>query len=222
MDPNESQDDSFISANLLSVHTSGSVEEPPDVDQSRRSEGEDAGTISNNNSVSVLSSPARKRARVITLNLSSSSLKKRKFKPGHCRYCCRIRGRTDLEKHLKDSEMCCTLYFRELRVRSLDAVLTKLFPCLGCDKKGNFRLASHLRKSPHCFQIYKDKFNVQDVESLSTKLRSLSRQSQPSRQNLNRKLENQKAQSKRSSNKTISEAVNDYKRHSALSNWRYT
>ena len=214
MDPSDSQDESFL-------HTSGAVEEPPDPDQSPRSEREDVGTTSNNNSVSVLTSPARKRARVITLNLSSSSLKKRKFKPGHCRFCCRIRSRTDLERHLKESEMCCTLYFRELRVRSLDAVLTKLFPCLGCDKKGNFRLAYHLRQNHQCFEIYKEKFNVQDIESLSKKLRSLSRQSQPSRQNLNRRLENEKAQSKRSSNKTISEAVNDYKRHTALSNWRY-
>ena len=214
------QNDSFNSANLLSVHTSDS-EEPPDVDQSGRSETVDVVTISNNNSVSLLTSPARKRARLVTSNLSSSSLKKRKFKLGHCRYCCRIRSRTDLEQHLKDSEMCCTLYFRELRVRSLDAVLTKLFPCLGCDKKGNFKLAYHLRQSHHCFQIYKDKFNVQDVESLSKKLRSLSRQSQPSRQNFKRKLENEKAQSKTSSNKTISEAMNDYKRHTALSNWHY-
>ena len=207
MDLNDSEDDSSVSTNPVPEAAGGSVR---GVTRS-----------SNNNSVAALSSPARKRARVIVSHLSSSSLKKRKFKLSHCRYCCRVRGRTDLEKHLKESDVCLNLYLRELRVRSLDAVLMKLFPCLGCDKTGKFYITQHLRQSQQCLQVYQERFHVQDIGSLTKKLRNLSRQSQSSRQNLSRKLENQKAQSKVSSTKTISEAINDYKRNTALSNWRY-
>ena len=90
MDPNDLEEDSSIPTNPVPESGGGSGR-----------------SLTNNNSVTALSSPARKRARVIVANLSSSSLKKRKFKVRHCRYCCRIRGRTDLEKHLKEeSEVC--------------------------------------------------------------------------------------------------------------------
>ncbi len=119
-------------------------------------------SVQRNESI-LLSSPARKRSRAVISNLSSSSLKKRTTKSSHCKFCPRHKCRTSLEEHFKQSDTCLQLYCRELKVRNIDAVLIKCFPCLGCDKLGNFKLAVHLNKSPRCFRIYRDRFGVEDV-----------------------------------------------------------
>ena len=111
----------------------------------------------------LLSSPARKRSRAVISNLSSSSLKKRTTKTAHCKFCPRYKYRTSLEEHFRQSDTCLQLYCRELKVRNIEAVLIKCFPCLGCDKMGNFRLAVHLNKSPTCLRVYRDRFGVEDV-----------------------------------------------------------
>ena len=117
----------------------------------------------NANESILLSSPARKRSRAVISNLSSSSLKKRTRKLTHCKFCPRYKCRTSLEEHFKQSDPCLQLYCRELKVRNIDAVLIKCFPCLGCDKMGNFKLTVHLSKSPSCLRIYRDRFGVEDV-----------------------------------------------------------
>ena len=46
--------------------------------------------------------------------LSSSSLKRKKFKPIHCHYCSRIRcTRSQIEQHFAESQLCMSLYMRE-------------------------------------------------------------------------------------------------------------
>ena len=168
----------------------------------------------------IFSSPAKKRSRYVISHLSSSSLKKRTKKTSHCHFCPRQRCRTSLEQHLKESEECFNLYCRLLKVRSMNAVLLKLFSCLGCDKTGNFKLTPHLPKSLSCYKIYQSRFEATSIKDLSKKMKNCTRQSNSSRQSLSRKIENVKARESRADSKTVSQAVNDFKTSTALSNYR--
>ena len=168
----------------------------------------------------IISSPAKKRSRYVISHLSSSSLKKMTKKTSHCNFCPRHRCRTSLEQHLKESEECFNLYCRLLKVRSMNAVLLKLFNCLGCNKTGNFKLAPHLSKSPSCYKIYQSRFEASSIKDLSKKIKNCTRQSNSSRQSLSRKIENVKARESRADSKTVSQAVNDFKTSTALSNYR--
>lgn len=77
--------------------------------------------------------------------LSSSSLKKKQIKSVACRYCNRFKfGRKQIEDHLNQFEVCLALYEREFKVKSLDAVLSKMFRCISCGAQGNFQLKRHL------------------------------------------------------------------------------
>ena len=179
-------------------------------------------TVTNNNGEPerLFSSPIRRRPKCVIKHLSSSSLKKRIKKSSNCRFCIRNKTRESLEQHLNDSEVCYNLYCRMLKVRSIDAVLLKLFPCLGCDKDGNFKLALHLSKSPSCFEKYKDRFGGQDTKEISKRIKNITRQSNKSRQSLSRKIENVKAKDFRAETKTVTEAINGFKTSTALSNYK--
>ena len=174
----------------------------------------------NENEPLLLSSPARKRSRAVISNLSSSSLKKRTNKSSHCKFCPRYKCRTTLEEHFKLSDTCLQLYCRELKVRNIDAVLVKCFPCLGCNKVGNFKLAVHLSKNESCLRVYRERFAVEDVRYIAKKLKTLTRQSNTSRQSLSRRLENEKARDHKKETQTLSEAMNEFKQRTALSNYR--
>ena len=77
--------------------------------------------------------------------LTSSSLKRRQFKPSHCKYCSRFRNnRQQVEEHLRDSELCLSLYLREFKVNKLEAILMKLYRCISCGAGGTFQLKRHL------------------------------------------------------------------------------
>ena len=63
--------------------------------------------------------------------LSSSSVKRRRYKPVHCHFCARFKcTRSQLEEHFLQSELCLSLYMREMHVNSFDGVMLKLFNCL--------------------------------------------------------------------------------------------
>lgn len=91
-------------------------------------------------------SPSTKQRRVRMVRiLSSSSLKKQTIKTSPCKYCHRFRfGRAQLEAHLKENEICASLYMRAEKVRNLDAVLVKQFKCISCSSNGTFQLKRHL------------------------------------------------------------------------------
>ena len=51
--------------------------------------------------------------------LSTSSLKRRRVKPVHCRYCCRFRcTRDQIEQHFLDSEICLRESFKKSKKKS--------------------------------------------------------------------------------------------------------
>ena len=162
--------------------------------------------------------PPSNRSNVIIQNLSSASLKKRKKKLTHCRFCPRNILKKDFHEHLKKNDTCAQLYQRELRVNCVDAVLIKCFKCLGCSQVGNFRLKRHLDLHHRCFNIYKDKFQIQTTDELTQRLRNLNRQSAPSRQS----SERHQAYQRNVNHDTItdSQATNNFKRNIALANYR--
>ena len=254
----------------------------------------------------------RKHSRAVISNLSSSSLKMRKTKSSHCKFCPRYKCRSSLEEHFNLSDTCLQLYCRELKVRSLDAVLIKCFTCLGCDQIGKSKLAVHLSKNKRCLRVYQERFGVEDVRlvkficnqvthlifppaffacsvsrtmslpsnlhkimallppkvvryllrfitlagrvkmqdffwpssmfplttnflspwmphssssflhfrDVAKKIKTLLRQSNTSRQSLSRRLENEKIRDHRKESKTLSEAMNEFRQRTALSNYR--
>ena len=91
-------------------------------------------------------SPTTKQRRIrLAKIMSSSSLKKKRIKTSHCKYCNRFKfGRKQVEAHLKENEICASLYKRELKVHGTEGVLTKLYKCLACSSNGAFQLKRHL------------------------------------------------------------------------------
>ena len=169
--------------------------------------------VSNNNNTPR--TPTR-RSRALIKNLTSASLKKRMKKRSHCKYCQSNNNRLDLESHLQNYSVCAQLYMREFKVSCIDAVLIKCFQCLNCTKSGKFHLKRHLEENMRCFLVYKKKFNVENTSQLSQKLKNLNRQSCASRQTSQRRLEYKD----NGRSITISEAINNFKRSIALSNYR--
>ena len=153
--------------------------------------------------------------------LSSSSLKKKRKKTAHCKYCHKFTfNREQIENHFKDSELCYNLYLRELRVSCLNGTLVKIFRCVSCSTTGKFQVKRHLECNPICFEFYKRRFNVDSWDSLKNKLINLSRQSFASRSSLRRKLENIQSTNKKKDAKTITQSLNEFRRLTALSNYR--
>ena len=81
----------------------------------------------------------------LELSLPESDLEPSLLKTSPCKYCHRFRfGRAQLEAHLKENEICASLYKRAEKVRNLDAVLVKQFKCISCSSNGTFQLKRHL------------------------------------------------------------------------------
>ena len=91
-------------------------------------------------------SPASVRRQVrIARILSSSSLRKRQIKSVPCKYCMRFKfGRNQIEQHLIESTLCCSLYLREYKVRCINGILSKMFRCFACGEQGAFQLKRHI------------------------------------------------------------------------------
>ena len=128
-----------------------------------------------------------------------------------------VSTRQSLESHLLSNQTCADLYMREYKVRTLNAMLIKCFPCLNCSITRNFKLKKHLEENQQCLNYYKRKFGAESIDDIIKILRNLQRQSQPSRQPTQRRLN---YQNKEKESITVSEAINNFKRSIALSNYR--
>ena len=138
----------------------------------------------------------QQRNRNLEAYISSSSARRRIVKGEHCNYCHRFVQKADLENHLIQSEPCGNLYFRKFKVRTMDGLMLKLYQCLFCPTKSK-KLLTHLGSSPNCLDKYSRRFNVDSVEELKRKILNLRRQSQKSRQSLERRFENEEAKKKK-------------------------
>ena len=159
---------------------------------------------------------SKKSPIILVQNLSSSGLKRRIKKNNHCRFCNENKSRLNLEEHLLESVICGALYMRENMVRSIDAVLVKIFACLNCPMLRNTYLKPHLQKESSCLQYYRNKFNLNSVIEICQKIKKLKKQGQESRQSVARKLEYKNTKLP----KTVTESLNEYKRSIALANFR--
>ena len=131
--------------------------------------------------------------------LSSSSARRRVVKQTHCRYCIGEYNREDFEEHLLRSQNCLTLYLRSWHLKTLEAVLLKIFPCFYCDN--HFRqLKHHLRTQPNCFQQFKERFNVETISGVMRKIENLRKEDMKSRRSLARHFENEKAKENKKRN----------------------
>ena len=154
-------------------------------------------------------------------NLTSSSLKKRKFKEQDCKYCFRFKfNRQQLEAHLKASENCQLLYQREWKLNSIEGVLMKIYRCLSCTEKGNFQLKRHLNENENCFKFYKERYKVKSWEEIKSKMFNYTRSAHASRSSAKRKLENNLMISKKKSSITTIECLNKFRQETAFSNYR--
>ena len=150
-------------------------------------------------------------ARRVSRHLSSSSAKRRMVKESNCHFCREECTRLTLEHHLQTNPNCLILYSRKYHLKSVDAIILKIYPCLYCDQ--HFRqLSHHLQTQPECFQQFKEKFNVNSLGAVMKKVKCLKKQEYKSRQSLDRRFQNCKAKDKK---KAILKAdkVSDLNRH---------
>ena len=165
--------------------------------------------------------PQNHRADTVSRHLSSSSAKRRILKQSHCNFCREDCNKQTLENHLRTNENCLTLYLRKLHLKTLDAVLLKIYPCLYCDQP--FRqLSHHLQTQPECFQQFKARFNVSTLGAVVKKVKSFKREEYKSRRSLERQFENDKAKNLRKSllQKDKVQDLNKHCQQTAFSNYK--
>ena len=127
------------------------------------------------NPITPISSP-EKISNLAIKNLSSSSLKKRQKKTSNCKYCIRFTfSSQQLENHMLESEVCASLYMRHERVNTIDGVLLKIFKCLCCCSKENFKLKIHLERNNKCKKFYENKFKCQTWNDIKATILKLTR-----------------------------------------------
>lgn len=143
------------------------------------------------------------------------------MKTSHCNFCPAISASgSELEAHLHSSANCERYYLRNYKTKRVLPILIKVFNCLFCDVPGNIRITSHLQKSERCKTLYFEKFQTDNMEVLQKKLNLLRKQTMPSK--VNRKLELEKAKSKRENElqrKTEADMLNSYRKETCFANF---
>ena len=154
--------------------------------------------------------------------LSSSSAKRRMIKQTDCHFCPADLNRDTIEEHLKTSQDCLTLYLRKLHLKTLDAVILKIYPCLYCEVPFH-KLSIHLQTQPECLRQFKEKFNVTSLSAVIKKISNLKKQEYKSRRSLERQFETAKAKSKKKaklSSATPEDYLNKHLQQTAFSNYK--
>ena len=96
--------------------------------------------------------------------LSSGSARRRTVKHSNCLFCRFDCEKIILENHLKDSDICLTLYKRKLHCSSIDGVLHKIYDksCLFC--QGQVKSVKfHLETNRDCCNQYFLRYNVETI-----------------------------------------------------------
>ena len=103
------------------------------------------------------------RANMIHRYLSSSSAKRRRVKDTICYFCHGEYNSLTFEAHLLSSVDCQTLYMRSMHLRSVDAVMVSLFPCLYCQTPVT-QLSNHLKSNASCREKFQQRFKVGSIK----------------------------------------------------------
>ena len=134
--------------------------------------------------------------RPVNRYLSSSSAKRRMIKQTNCNFCPVEVDRESIEEHLQTSNDCLTLYLRHLHLKSLEAVILKIYPCLFCQIPFH-KLSLHLQSQPECLRQFKERFGVTSLSAVVKKISNLKKQEFKSRRSLERQFENARAKAKK-------------------------
>ena len=164
--------------------------------------------ISNSNN--IVYTPQQNKTQNIYRNITTSSLQKREIKQTHCKYCHSNKTNKTLENHLKENSHCKSMYQRLFKVNCIEAIILSCFKCLNCSDNSFVYLKSHLHKKNNCFNYYKMKFKVTNMKELLHKIANYKRQSQPSRQPVNRHLD-YATKTLNQETVTITESINKYR-----------
>ena len=138
------------------------------------------------------------RLTLLAKYVSSSSAKRRALKSENCCFCNEDHDRHSMEEHLHRSENCLILYCRKLGVKTVDAILCRLYECLFCPARAS-KLFAHLEAegNEECRNKYLDKFSVESSRQAVDKVIKIRKTGYKSRRSLSRSLENVAAKKKR-------------------------
>lgn len=136
------------------------------------------------------------RSPLVSKYISSSSAKRRAIKAKNCCFCHQDHNRDSMELHLQQNERCMILYSRKLHVKTVDAILCRLYECLFCSARAS-KLFAHLEAHEECRNKYLDKFAVQSSRQAVDKVINLRRTGYKSRRSLSRAVENVSAKKKK-------------------------
>ena len=136
------------------------------------------------------------RSPLVAKYISSSSAKRRAVKAKNCCFCHEDHNRDSMEVHLRQNERCMILYSRKLHVKTVDAILCRLYECLYCSARAS-KLFAHLEANEDCRNKYFDKFAVNSSRQAVDKVLNLRRTGYKSRRSLSRAVENVSAKKKK-------------------------
>ena len=133
---------------------------------------------------------------LIAKYISSSSAKRRAIKAENCCFCHQDHDRETMEVHLEQNERCQILYSRKFHVKTVDAILCRLYECLFCSSRAP-KLFAHLESNEECRNKYLEKFDVESSRQAVDKVIKLRRTGYKSRRSLSRAVENVSAKKKK-------------------------
>ena len=108
-------------------------------------------------------SPPRRRRRLNNDETSQADIQQSRVKNSPCSFCPLNLDVTNFEEHLKNSFNCRSLYFKLLKVTTVDGILMWTFDCIFCDAKF-CKLTDHLRISVNCKERYFAKLGTDNIK----------------------------------------------------------
>ena len=163
----------------------------------------------------------RSRSTEILRHLTSSSVKRKKVKDSHCKFCLREKSALALVDHLRRSRHCSRLYMRIYKVNTLDNLLLKCFSCEMCGEIKHINFSEHLRRKNECLEGYMRQYKLRDIDEIVKRRKKLKRDLAQSRTTAARKLEYKKKKEKDASNKTTFSSLNDFHKNMMFINYKH-
>ena len=120
-----------------------------------------------------------------------------------------------LVDHLRSEDLCRNGYLKQMRVKSFDQLVAKLFVCEACWLTQG-QLKRHLMCEDMCFRVYSEKYSAESIEEVLRKHYALKRSTYPSR------LKDSRSKQKENKLKNIPlfKSLNDYRTKVSLSNYK--
>ena len=117
----------------------------------------------------------RSRSTELLRHLTSSSMKRKKVKDSHCKFCFREKRALALVDHLRRSRNCSRLYMRIYKVNTLDNLLLKCFSCEMCGEIKHINFSEHLRRKEECLEGYRRQYKLRCIDEIVKRRKKLKR-----------------------------------------------